>query len=143
MNNHLMDSFTKLWMQIDLFYCRRVISREGQTQNSLRRIGQDVRWAFWLLKTKKNLTLVIYIYLSLSKFTHYPFTLFNSFHCLSYVREYEYLSLFAMFFLFSEIGQDRFFKIDFLQLEIFICKLQNIRHFLFSFFFPFHIIFLY
>ena len=34
------------------FLCRRTAPAEGETQNDLRRIGQDIRWAFWLLKQK-------------------------------------------------------------------------------------------
>lgn len=34
------------------FLYRRIAPAEGETQNDLRRIGQDILWAFWLLKKK-------------------------------------------------------------------------------------------
>lgn len=36
------------------FLYRRIAPAEGETQNDLRRIGQDILWAFWLLKKKKK-----------------------------------------------------------------------------------------
>lgn len=109
-NNHLTISSRNLWMQIDLFYCRHVISREGQTQNSLRRIGQDVRWAFWLLKTKKNLTRYIYIYLTLS-LNLLTIPLLHSIPSIvshTFVNKNICRFFRNVFPFFSEIGQDRF-----------------------------------
>lgn len=53
------------------FLYRRIAPAEGETQNDLRRIGQDILWAFWLLKKKKKTKYYSYSY-SLQIFSFIP-----------------------------------------------------------------------